>query len=70
MDLKETLKAKQAQLQSAINTANGLQQEANALLEKRQQVMQDILRLDGAVKQLQELIESEKKDEKARHNLG
>jgi len=55
LSLEERLKLKQAQLQQAVN-------KANALADERQQVMQEILRLDGAVKEIVEQIEAEAKE--------
>jgi len=57
MNLQERLKLKQAQLHQAVQRANALDQE-------RQQVMQEVLRLDGAVKEIQEQIEAETKEVK------
>jgi len=55
VNLQERLKLKQAQLQQQVN-------KANALADERQQVMQEILRLDGAAKEIQEQIEAEVKE--------
>ena len=57
MNLQERLTLKRAQLQQAV-------QRANTLAEERQQVMQEILRLDGAVKEIVEQIEAETKEVK------
>ena len=57
LNLQERLNLKQAQLQQAVN-------KANALADERQQVMQEILRLDGAVKEIVEQIEAETKEVK------
>jgi len=55
LNLQERLNLKQAQLQQAVN-------KANALAEERQQVMQEILRLDGAIKEIAEQIEATVKE--------
>ena len=52
LNLQERLKLKQAQLQQAVNKVNALGQE-------REQVLQEVLRLDGAVKEIVEQIEAE-----------
>lgn len=54
LNLQERLKLKQAQLQQAVQKINALEQE-------KQQVIQEALRLDGAVKEIAEQIEAEAK---------
>jgi len=54
LNLQERLKLKQAQLQQAVQKINALEQE-------KQQVIQEALRLDGAVKEIAEQIEVEAK---------
>jgi uncharacterized protein (UPF0335 family) len=54
LNLQERLSLKQAQLQQAVQKINALEQE-------KQQVIQEALRLDGAVKEIAEQIEAETK---------
>jgi len=54
LNLQERLSLKQVQLQQQVN-------KANALADERQQVLQEVLRLDGAVKEIAEQIEAETK---------